>query len=50
MWSIEDGKKIVLTLEKASENIWKTVIKGDVEIDATKVENSKPLEDFDPET
>jgi len=40
----------MLTLEKGQENIWKTVIKGDQEIDATKVENSKPLQDFDPET
>lgn len=50
MWSIEDNKKLILTLEKGVENIWKTVIIGDQEIDATKVENSKPLEDFDDET
>ena len=50
MWSIEDNKKLILTLEKGVENIWKTIIKGDDEIDATKVENSKPLEDFDSET
>jgi hypothetical protein len=28
IWSIEDGKKLILTLDKAEENIWKTVIKG----------------------
>ena len=39
-----------LTLEKATENIWKTVLKGDPEIDATKVDNSKSLESFDGET
>lgn len=50
LWSIEDGNKLILTLEKAGENIWKTVIKGDDEIDATKVDNSKPLEEFDDET
>lgn len=41
---------MILTLEKGIETIWKTVIKGDVEIDATKVENSKPLDSFDSET
>jgi hypothetical protein len=40
----------MITLEKAVESIWKTVIKGDKEIDATKVDNSKPLESFDDET
>jgi hypothetical protein len=50
MWSIEDNKNLIINLEKGSENIWKTVIKGDQEIDATKVDNSKPLESFDDET
>jgi len=50
IWSIEDEERLVLTLEKAGENIWKTVIKGDQEIDATKVDNSKKLEEFDYET
>lgn len=50
MWTIEDGTKLILTMEKQSDNIWKTVIQGDQEIDATKVENTKALDDFDPET
>lgn len=50
IWSIEDEEKLLLTLEKGSENIWKTVIKGDTEIDTTKVDNSKKLEEFDFET
>jgi hypothetical protein len=49
-WSIEDGKRLVIHLEKGTDNIWKTVIIGDKEIDATKVENSKALDEFDPET
>ncbi len=48
-WSIDEDS-LVLVLEKGNENIWKTVLKGDAEIDATKVENSKPIQDFDPET
>ena len=49
-WTIEEGEKLILNLEKGCENIWKTVIKGDAEIDATKVDNTKNLEDFDAET
>ena len=46
----KEGERLLLNLEKIGENIWKTVIKGDVEIDATKVDNTKNLEDFDDET
>ena len=46
-WSIEDNNKIIFNLEKSQENIWKTVIKGDVEIDTKTVDNSKKLDEFD---
>jgi hypothetical protein len=49
-WTIEDSKRLILTLTKARETIWKTVIKGDKEIDTKKVDNAKNLEDFDHET
>jgi len=39
-----------ILLEKYEEDIWKTVIKGDKEIDTTKVDNTKKLEEFDEET
>lgn len=39
-----------LNLEKAEEKIWGTVFKGDPEIDTSKVNNTKPLQDFDEET
>lgn len=32
-WTIEDNQQVILTLEKAEENIWKTIIIGDEEID-----------------
>jgi len=48
-WSL-DGASIIFSLEKGQENIWKSVLKGDEEIDATKVDNSKKLEEFDNET
>lgn len=50
LWTIEEQNSIIFTLEKSEENIWKTVIKGDEEIDTTKVDNSKKLEEFDDET
>ena len=50
IWTIEDSKLVLLNLEKNEENIWKTVIKGDEEIDTSKVDNSKKLEEFDEET
>ena len=49
-WSIEDKKFINITFEKAYEAIRKSVIKGDAEIDTTKVDNSKRIEEFDLET
>lgn len=49
-WSIEDGNKLILTLAKASECIWKTIILGDKEIDPKTVDNSKRLDQFDEET
>jgi len=48
-WSVDDDS-LIFNLEKANENIWKTVLKGDQEIDATKVDNSKPIDSFDSET
>jgi hypothetical protein len=49
-WSIEDNRRLIISLIKQGETIWKTVIVGDKEIDTKKVDNSKNLEDFDVET
>ncbi|EPY32977.1 nuclear distribution protein C like protein [Strigomonas culicis] len=52
MWTIEDGNTVVLSLTKQNNmEWWKTVIKGDPEIDLQKVvpENSK-LDDLDGDT
>ncbi|KAL6606933.1 hypothetical protein ACP70R_042586 [Stipagrostis hirtigluma subsp. patula] len=51
-WSIEDGKALSILLTKHNQmEWWKSVIKGDPEVDTQKVEpeNSK-LSDLDPET
>ena len=49
-WTISDGRVLNFVLEKAEENVWKTVIIGDEEIDPKTVDNSKKLEEFDEET
>ena len=49
-WNIEDEERLIITLAKQGEVIWKTIIEGDKEIDTKTVDNSKKLEDFDTET
>ncbi|GAW83466.1 nuclear movement protein [Plasmodium gonderi] len=50
VWSIEDKKKLIIFLEKKRENWWPCVIKGDPEIDTSKIESKKNLGDFDEKT
>jgi hypothetical protein len=40
----------VITLDKGRDNIWKSVVVGDPEIDTTKVENVRNIGDYDEET
>jgi len=47
---IKDSQWLVISLEKANEDIWGSIIKGDQEIDTSKVDNSKRLNEFDGET
>ena len=49
-WSIEDKKYCTITFEKGYEAIWKTVVKGDAEIDPKTVDNAKRIDEFDLET
>lgn len=49
-WNVEEKRWLNLNLEKSQEQIWKTVILGDEEIDTSKVDNSKRVEEFDTET
>ena len=51
-WTLEDSKEISIALQKDNKmEWWKCVIKGDAEIDTSKVvpENSK-LSDLDADT
>ncbi|TVU11934.1 hypothetical protein EJB05_45545 [Eragrostis curvula] len=51
-WSIEDGKSLSILLTKHNQmEWWRSVIKGDPEVDTQKVEpESSKLSDLDPET
>lgn len=50
IWGIEDQSRLVITLEKGRENWWGNIMKGQKEIDLTKVESIKKIQDFDDET
>ncbi|KAF8819920.1 NudC family protein [Cardiosporidium cionae] len=47
VWTIEDENTLILTLYKKEEYWWQSVIIGDPEIDLTKVESKKSVEDYD---
>ncbi|KAF4733913.1 nudC domain containing, partial [Perkinsus olseni] len=46
-WLIEDGDKLILSLDKAVHTWWKCVLRGDEQIDTTKVESSKTVSELD---
>ena len=50
VWTLEDRTTVILTLEKAVETWWSSVIKGDAQIDTTKVDSKRDVSDYDPET
>ena len=49
-WMLEDLRRVTFSLEKLKEGWWTSVLVGDAEIDATKVESTKRIEDYDAET
>ncbi|KXJ26549.1 nudC domain-containing protein 3 [Exaiptasia diaphana] len=50
MWSLEPGKTIQINLEKAEERFWTAICEGDPEIDKTKVDSTRAIDDFDEQT
>merc|ERR1712039_722532 len=50
MWHGEENAQLVLSLEKQRETWWKCVLEGDQEIDTTKVESTRSMEEYDGET
>jgi len=50
MWHLDEGKQVVINLEKQRETWWKCVLEGDQEIDTTKVESTRSMCEYDGET
>eukprot|EP00434_Breviolum_minutum_P014598 symbB.v1.2.012870.t1/scaffold875.1/size155714/19 len=50
IWHLEDEHQVIISLQKSRESWWKCVLEGDPEIDTTKVESTRKLEEYDGET
>ncbi|CAM9267417.1 unnamed protein product [Discosporangium mesarthrocarpum] len=50
LWSLVDGNTVVISLEKSQKTWWKSVVEGDPEIDATKVDSTSKISDYDDQT
>lgn len=48
-WLLEEGTCLLLHIDKAKEGWWKSLLVGDSEIDTTKVDSTKRIEDYDSE-
>ena len=49
-WTIEDMSRITLSLQKSEQTWWPRVLVGDEEIDTSKIESTKRIEEYDGET
>lgn len=49
VWHLDDGK-VVISFEKQRQTWWKCVLEGDQEIDTTKVESTRTMDEYDGET
>mmetsp|Transcript_35748 Transcript_35748/g.98528 ORF Transcript_35748/g.98528 Transcript_35748/m.98528 type:complete len:350 (-) Transcript_35748:41-1090(-) len=49
MWYLDDNK-VVMSMEKQRETWWRCVLEGDEEIDTTKVESTRTMDEYDGET
>lgn len=49
LWQLE-GNNIVLTLEKANDAVWKSVLVGDAEIDPKTVDSARRVDEYDEDT
>eukprot|EP00932_Pfiesteria_piscicida_P002433 SRR837773.12369.p1 GENE.SRR837773.12369~~SRR837773.12369.p1 ORF type:complete len:360 (-),score=71.44 SRR837773.12369:56-1072(-) len=50
MWHLDNSTQVVINLEKQRETWWKCVLEGDEEIDTTKVESTRRMDEYDGET
>ena len=50
IWSLDSNRTIVLSMEKKTQTWWRCVVEGDPKIDATKVDSTQQVSDYDEET
>ncbi|CAM9818227.1 unnamed protein product [Scytosiphon promiscuus] len=50
MWSLSDGKTVVISFEKTTKSWWKSVVEGDPEIDTSQVDSTTKISEYDGET
>ena len=50
MWTLIRGECILITLEKVVDRWWTCVIKGDQEIDKSKIDTTRNISEFDEQT
>ena len=49
-WTLDGDESLLLILIKRRESWWTSVVRGHPEIDATKVDSTKKVSEYDPET
>jgi hypothetical protein len=51
LWNLDTStSQLILTLDKVQKTWWSSVIKGDVEIDTSKVDSSMKIDEYDEKT
>ena len=50
LWTVEDRKRVVVTLAKATRVWWRSAHAGGEEIDTTKVDSTQHVSEYDGET
>ena len=50
MWTLIPGEHVHISLDKVEERWWTCVIKGDEEIDKSKIDTTQDISEFDEQT
>lgn len=50
VWAIESQRSLLVSLDKTRETWWASAVVGDPEIDTTKVDSTRRIDEYDPAT
>ena len=50
MWTLTPGEHVLIMLDKVEDRWWTCVIKGDEEIDKSKIDTTRNISEFDEQT